>query len=443
MSQPKCPRCGETTPSKFGEDKGRASGFRPYCRACDALNSKERYHLHAEKRRAAERKRYHARKARAAASDFEITVEEPAPELPPEQKTDPVGISVEQLPEIVDPLAAAYAEREQRKEKIDTKKQRDALMTENDRLRARIDAQDKILAPLEVVVYEQPEWKRCDAVACGSASDWHMEEEVKKEAVHGLNEYNLDIARYRASKFFQHLLRLAEIQARDSVIRDIYLATLGDMTSNWIHKELLASTLLAPGDAAHFFVESFCAGLDYLLRESSFTIRGTMIPGNHGRMTEQVHFSDPTGTSLETFAYRAILKRYDGNPRVQLKVATQAMVYETFFERFTMRMVHGYEVKYGGGVGGITIPLNKAIAQWDVAKRADLTVLGHFHQLMLDGGPFIANGSLIGYNTYAQAIKARFEEPRQAFWLIHARNGGTKSVCAPIWLDDAHHEEAA
>jgi hypothetical protein len=114
------------------------------------------------------------------------------------------------------------------------------------------------------------------------------------------------------------------------------------------------------------------------------------------------------------------------------------MRYRQFFERFNMRMIHGYEVKFGGGVGGITIPIKKALAQWNGAVKADLTVMGHFHQLH-DGGDFLANGSLIGYNTYAQAIKAQYEEPRQAFFMIHARNGGQKSVTAPIWLDDQHH----
>ncbi len=86
-------------------------------------------------------------------------------------------------------------------------------------------------------------------------------------------------------------------------------------------------------------------------------------------------------------------------------------------------------------MGGITIPVRKAIAQWNNPIRADLTVFGHFHQL-IDGGDFLGNGSLIGYNTYAQAIKASYEEARQLFWLVSARNGGQKSVTAPIWLDD-------
>lgn len=467
MSHPKCARCGTTDVKVFGRDLGRTNGFRNYCRTCEAERAKESYRRHREKRTAANRARYQERKAKNLAAlngqentqkpeivsitggdspvDFDIEWVEPwAPELPPEPKTDPVGIPAaaivapEDIPKVVDPLAAAYAEREERREKQDTKKQRDALLDENDRLKQRINELVALSAPVEIIVYQQPKWERMDAVAVGTASDWHVEEPVDKASVHGLNEFNLEIARYRSEKFFQHLLRLTDIQARDSRVTTIDLNFLGDNFSGWIHKELMASALLAPGDAAHFWIELAASGIDFLLRESSYILTGVLIPGNHGRMTDQVHFSDPTGTSLETFAYRSLVKRYEGNPRVRLEVAGQAVVYRRLFERFTMRLIHGYEVKYGGGVGGLTIPLNKAIAQWDVGVRADLTVLGHFHQLF-DGGNFIANGSLIGYNTYAQAIKAKFEEPRQAFFLVHARKGGCKSVTAPIWLDDAHH----
>jgi hypothetical protein len=232
------------------------------------------------------------------------------------------------------------------------------------------------------------------------------------------------------------------MMARDSKIDTIFIAALGDFFSGWIHEELLANTSLPPGEAARFVVGLWHSGIDFLLRESSYVIDGEMIPGNHGRMTKQVHHGDPTGTSLETLAYHAMLSRYDGNPRVRIHVAEHAMVYRRFFERLTVRLIHGYEVKYQGGVGGITIPLHKAIAQWDVGVRAQLTLLGHYHQFF-DGGSFLCNGSLIGYNTFAQAIKARFEEARQAFCLLHARGGGEKSVVAPIWLDEHHRSEAA
>lgn len=333
-----------------------------------------------------------------------------------------------------DPLKTAEEAHKSARDRRNLKAEHTALLEENERLRDRIGELVQMQRPPEIIVYKQAKHLRADAVACAVASDWHVEEPVNPAAVHGLNEYNLEIAKSRAQHFFRHFLRLADMMARESKITTIYLAALGDFFSGWIHKELLASNLLPPGEAAQFWIGLFASGIDFLLRESSYVIEGDMVPGNHGRMTDQIHFSDPTGTSLESFSYHALAGRYEGNPRVRLNVSAHAMVYRPFFERFKLRAIHGYEVKYGGGVGGLTIPLRKALAQWNNPIRADLTVLGHFHQFF-DGGDFLVNGSLIGYNTYAQAIKASYEEARQAFFLVHARNGGVKAVTAPIWLD--------
>lgn len=335
------------------------------------------------------------------------------------------------------PLEQAYQAREARDFKRELTQQKDALLDENKRLKKSIGEIVAMQRPPDVLVYKKASWARSDVIACAVASDWHVEEEVNGEAVHGLNAYNLDIAKERSAHFFTNLLALTDMMARESKITTLSISLLGDFFSGYIHEELKAATLLAPGDAARFVKGLFISGIDFLLKESKYVLEFDCIPGNHGRMTHQMWFSDPTGTSLETFMYHALAGRYEDNPRVKIRVAEHAMIYRKYFEKFVVRKIHGYEVKYGGGVGGLTIPLNKAISQWDVGVKADLTELGHFHQFF-DGGTFLCNGSLIGYNTYAQAIKAKFEEARQAFYLIHARKGGCKSVVAPIWLDSAH-----
>jgi hypothetical protein len=102
-------------------------------------------------------------------------------------------------------------------------------------------------------------------------------------------------------------------------------------------------------------------------------------------------------------------------------------VYDT-----TIRFQHGHAIKYGGGVGGIYIPVNKAIAQWNKARHADLDVFGHFHQ-QRDGGNFVVNGSLIGYNAFAMSIKADYEQPKQALFLMDKKRGRT--CLWPLFLE--------
>ena len=82
---------------------------------------------------------------------------------------------------------------------------------------------------------------------------------------------------------------------------------------------------------------------------------------------------------------------------------------------------------------GITIPVNKAIAGWNKAHTVDLDVFGHYHQ-RFDGGSFICNGSLIGYNAYAVSIKAGYEPPSQTCFLIN-RQFQAKTAVMPIFVE--------
>lgn len=396
-ASPRCLHAGEPQPLEcFTRNRSRADRLDHYCSACMKQKRVDK-----------------GARPTAPAPAPRISAPAPAP-LPP--------------------LENAFAEHAAAQEKRDLKKEHGALLGEVKRLRAELEVFTRASHTPEILVYDKPASQRSDAVACALASDWHVEEPVDRGSVMGLNEYNLDVATTRARNYFRNVLRLTDMAARDSRINTLYLGILGDLFSGWIHDELTANTLLAPGDAAVFVNGLICSGIDFLLRESTYEIEVDALPGNHGRMTEKMHFGDPTGTSLETVMYHMIASRYSENPRVRFRVATASEVHVRFFERFKMRLVHGYEINYGGGVGGISIPLNKRLAQWNSTIAADLTCLGHFHQLMFLPRAVI-NGSLIGYNNYAKHFGFTYEPPQQAFFLIHARHGGQRTVCAPVWLD--------
>jgi hypothetical protein len=329
-------------------------------------------------------------------------------------------------------VEGALRDRNERQAESKLRAEHRLLTEEVARLRVVAREAEKVVGPT-IIVYDSREDESTDAVACALASDWHIEEPVDPGAVNGLNAYDLDVARARCQAFFRNVLKLTSIFAREQRIKRIDLQVLGDMFSGWIHEELIANALLAPGDAAQEFSSMFASGVAYLLDEGPFDVTGVMIPGNHGRLTDKMHIGNPTGTSLETVAYHSVASKFAGNPRVRLEVARHAVVYRRFHESFVVRHIHGYEVKYGGGVGGLTIPLNRKIARWDTATRASLTTLGHFHQ-KFDGGSFLVNGSLIGYNAFAQAIGASYEPPQQVFYLVDARNGGEKTVVAPVFV---------
>ncbi len=130
-----------------------------------------------------------------------------------------------------------------------------------------------------------------------------------------------------------------------------------------------------------------------------------------------MYFSKVTETSYETIIADALIKHFAKNDRVRILFNKSNIVFvEDIFGK-TIRFEHGHSIKFGGGIGGITIPIIKAIAKDQVAKKYDWLVIGHFHQ-QFDGGRFIVNGSVIGYDKYAIDHHFEYEEPKQVFFLI-------------------------
>jgi hypothetical protein len=254
-------------------------------------------------------------------------------------------------------------------------------------------------------------------------SDWHIEERVGAE-VGGLNEYSLAVARSRATNVFRSGLRLMRLLNQDVKISTVVLPLLGDFITGNIHGEENAEkNQLPPTEAIIFAQDILISGIEFLLEHTDYSFVVPCHSGNHARTTHTTRFGTENGHSLEYLMYLHLAAYFRKEPRVQIQVSQGMHSYVDVYGK-TIRFQHGHAIKYGGGVGGIYIPVNKAIAQWSKARHADLDVFGHFHQ-MRDGGNFICNGSLIGYNSFALSIKADFEQPKQALFLMDKKRGRT------------------
>lgn len=262
------------------------------------------------------------------------------------------------------------------------------------------------------------------------ASDWHIEEKVGSE-VGGLNKYNIEIAKKRATQFFQSGLRLTNLLAQDIAISTMVLPLLGDFISNDIHEEFTDITEQLPTNAIVTAQGFLISGIEFLLKNSTLKLVIPCHSGNHARTTRTTRFAVENGHSLEYLMYLHLAAYFRNEPRVQFVISEGPHSYVQIYD-LMVRFQHGHMVKYNGGVGGIYIPVLKAINQWNKARHADLDVFGHFHQLR-DGGNFICNGSLIGYNAFALSLKADFEKPKQTLFLIDRKRGRT--CLWPILVD--------
>lgn len=282
-----------------------------------------------------------------------------------------------------------------------------------------------------------------EATALVLASDWHIEEQVLPEQVQYRNRYNLEISARRMERFFQAARWATEHERQAFTIRDMVLWLGGDLITGYLHDDNRESNLLAPVDAISYAFNSVSAGIKFLLEDPQ--LERLIVPcndGNHGRLTKDLRAATRTQNSLETMLYRHLQTAFANEPRIEFKIAASPRLYMDIYGR-SVCFTHGDTVNYGGGVGGITIPINKAIARWETVQHADLVCMGHWHQYTQLRN-LIINGSLIGYNTYAMKIGAPFEPPAQAFTILEPRR--FNSVSMPLWVsdveDDAQSEAA-
>src|ERR1700676_892176 len=275
-----------------------------------------------------------------------------------------------------------------------------------------------------------------ESVACFVWSDWHVEETVLPEQVSNKNEYNLKVADARFEQLMHGGLAWWRIASRDTTIKTVILALLGDFITGSIHEDLAEGNQLAPAEAIHKAYSMIVTGIKFLLKNLPKDV-SFVIPchsGNHGRMTKKQRIATESGNSLEYFMYRMLQDYFAGEKRITFIVQPGYHSYVRCFEgAYNIRFHHGHQMSYQGGVGGISISVNKAIAQWNKSvSDIALDVFGHFHT-RVDGGNFICNGSMIGMTAYGVSIKASWEPPSQTFFLINKKYGAKTMVC-PIFV---------
>lgn len=274
--------------------------------------------------------------------------------------------------------------------------------------------------------------RRREATAVVLCSDWHVEEVVDPIKVNGLNEFNLDIADYRIKRLTEGVLWLLDMHSSHIQIENVVLWLGGDLMSGFIHEDLMQNNSLSPTETILWLQ----ARLHQMISSigSARGVKKLTIPcswGNHGRTSLKPRIATAAENSYEWLLYQQ-LARQPPKTKAELvwDVSKAELKYVDVYGK-TLRFTHGDQIKYSDGVGGITIPLSKKIASWNIGKHADITCIGHWHQdISLPHA--VVNGALVGYGPYSTHIGARFEQPSQSFFLVDSDHG--KCCSTPIWL---------
>jgi hypothetical protein len=257
-------------------------------------------------------------------------------------------------------------------------------------------------------------------------SDWHVEEPVNPRTVLGANEYSLDIAHQSIVEMTKTAMRLIELKRAGTKIRKFVLWLGGDFITGHIHDENKSVCTLPPVEAIMWAEDRVYTLIEHFLKDGNFD--QIIIPcscGNHARTTQRKNIAQQSETSYEWGMYNHLSREYKNNPRIKFVLNPGLFCTVEMFDKYKVRFHHGDSIRYRDGIGGLTIPLNKRIAKWNEnGREVYMDCLGHWHTYM-PGRKAIVNGSIIGYNAFAQECGFAVEPPEQTLFFIEARHGLT------------------
>lgn len=335
---------------------------------------------------------------------------------------------------IPDPVERAQVERAEAR----MRREHTGLTKEVETLRESMRLRDALAsAPLTPIKRRELGSGMREGCFVAMASDWHVEERVRPNETPVGNMYSLAIADLRIGRFFSALEWQVGLCRERFKVRDGILWLGGDLMSGHIHDENVETSAMPPIATLLWLQPRLVAGIRQLLdRLKLESLQIVCSYGNHGRDTKKPRRATGAHHSYEWGMYQQIAALFADEPRVRVLADASAHQYTKAYD-FDLHFHHGDETNYQGGTGGITIPINKAVAAWDVARRCHYHHFGHWHQY-LDLEHWAGNGSLIGFNAYAMSIKARPEKPRQAFYLLDSKEG--KTMKCPLWVGKPEEE---
>jgi len=260
-----------------------------------------------------------------------------------------------------------------------------------------------------------------EATVLQPAGDWHVYEVVRPERVSGLNTHTPEIAEQSANNFFNGSLAWTNIHRTAVKIKEIVLIFLGDFITNMLFEDQKTENAGLVQEETLFATKLLCGGIDFLLDNGDFNkIKVVCCAGNHSRPKKEKDVANSAVNTYEWLMYKFMEDFiYPGNDKVEFQIANGYHTWVNVYGK-DIRCHHGDWTNYQGGVGGLTIPMNKAIKAWNVGRKADFDILGHWHQTMAPG-LFYANGSSLGYSTFAVKCKGEYERPQQGHIVVDSK----------------------
>ena len=302
------------------------------------------------------------------------------------------------------------------------------ISTQFDQLQSEFDLITHTSIDSAIPVDIVPKMKGSKEEVCAMAflTDIHPFEVIKSEEINGLNEFNPEICSESLNKFFRKIVSYTEIHRSVATVKTLVLGMLGDLIGNMIHADQKETNAGTPIEEVLFIYEHLVGGLNFLLEHGKFDeIILCGVSGNHDRNTEKLQYSHATQHSYAWLIYKLLEKHFAGVKKIRFNIPTSYLLYQKVYG-MNFRMFHGDSIKFKGGIGGLSVPANRVIRQYDSAIRADWSVFGHAHT-DLRGERFNSVGSIVGYNPMAAKMGFPYEPASQVYLLVD--KSSSRIVC--------------
>lgn len=291
-----------------------------------------------------------------------------------------------------------------------------------------VDPPDWVLKPQEE--------KGCPGVPVLVLSDLHWEEAVNKDEIGGVNQYNLPIARQRLKQLGQNLIDVCFSHMVKPDYPGLVIMMPGDNFSGNLHD--LNETNELPMMAAFNDLQNHLTALfDELLKHfKNIFVVGTA--GNHGRNSIKPKTKNRATDNWDWLLYVQMESYYRGKGEKNIQFLSPTspdVLFKIYNTRFML--THGDQFRGGDGMIGPLGPImrgdwKKRGKQMQIDQNYDVMVMGHFHFYMYVYNRLLVNGSLKGYDEYANLLNLPFQPPLQALFLVHPERGITFNIPIPV-----------
>jgi len=249
-------------------------------------------------------------------------------------------------------------------------------------------------------------------------SDWHYDEIVNEEQMHGVNKYNIEVAQYRIDNYFRGIIRNGQELGASS----LYLKILGDMISGDLH-DLAENSELGSIKSIIQLADYIAQHIRYLTKYfKKIDILGLV--GNHSRTTKKPQFKNKQQKNYEYLLYEFIKR--------EVRDIASFEIPESYFKINTVYGVnflslHGDTIRGGNGLNSIPGNLSRDISLLSgTLGKADLSFdyvdIAHFHSSNItksfSGAKIIMNGSLIGPNEFSLGALKKGDTPSQYTYIV-------------------------